>query len=230
MGFLVVAMLDAGASIPAVAASVPLGVVLATAAVGTVILIVAMRRADTMLGEGGPGGSSRSRGVVMSLWIVPLAIAVLVAGGFVYGTYQGDRLAELRSGGVRVTAHDAEAATTSSGHGARIPHTEVRAVVDYGAGARQVSLDHDRQLSLPEDLPRGTWTEAPAPYGGTFTVVHHPEDPDFVVAEADLADAGAFIPVTGLDRAAMMSAVWAVPWFVAWIVMTRRAATAELRS
>jgi hypothetical protein len=93
VGFLVVAMLDAGGSTPAIAPRVILGVVLATAAVGVVLLSVMMCRTDTMLGDGGPGGSSRSRGALMSLWIVPLGTAVLLAGGSVYGVAGLDRAA-----------------------------------------------------------------------------------------------------------------------------------------
>lgn len=133
VGFLVFALFDADTSTSAVVAPVILGVVLVTAAVGTVILIAVMRRSDTMLGDGGPGGSSRSRGVVMSLWIVPLGIAVILVG--------------------------------------------ISAVATYGIAGAQ-----------------------------------------------DLVGAA------GLDRAAMMSAVWAVPWLVAWVVLVRRATTADLRS
>jgi len=133
VGFLVFALFDAGTSTPAVVAPVVLGVVLAAAAVGTVVLIAVMRRTDMMLGDGGPGGSDRTRGVVMSLWIVPLGIAVVLVG-----------------------------------------------------------------IS--------------------------------VAATNDIAGAQDLFGVAGLDRAAMMSAVWAVPWFVAWVVMVRRAATAEPRS
>ena len=50
-----------------------------------------------------------------------------------------------------------------------------------------------------------------------------------VVATNDIAGARDLLGVAGLDRAAMMSAVWAVPWFVAWVVLVRRAATAEPR-
>ena len=229
LGFVVHAMLDAGGSVSDDVAAILVGLVLVTAALAAVGLIVTMRRADTMLGESGPGGSRRFRDVVLSLWVVPLAIAVLLGAGFTYGTYQTDRLDVLRFDGVRVTAHDAKASKTSSGRGARTARVAVDAVVDYADGPRSVQLDHDTDPSLPDDLPRGTWTDAPAPYAGTFTVVHHPEDPDLVVAEADLVDAEAFIPVAGLDRAALMSAGWAIPWFVAWLVMVRRAATAGLR-
>jgi hypothetical protein len=133
VGFLVFALFDASTSTPAVVAPVIVGVVLVTAAVGTVVLIAVMRRADAMLEDGGPGGSTRSRGLVMSLWIVPLGIAVILAGMSV-------------------------------------------AAATHIAGAR------------------------------------------------DLFGAA------GLDRAAMMSALWAVPWFVAWAVLVRRAAAAEPRS
>lgn len=133
LGFLVFALFDASASTPAVVAPAVLGVVLVTAAVGTVVLIAVLRRSDTVLGDGGPGGSSRSRGVVMSLWIVPLGIAVALVG-----------------------------------------------------------------IS--------------------------------VAATNDIAGAQDFVGVAGLDRAAAMSAVWAVPGFMAWAVMVRRAATADLRS
>ncbi|MEV0951787.1 hypothetical protein [Promicromonospora sp. NPDC050249] len=133
IGFLVFALFDASTSTPAIVAPVILGVVLVAAAIGAVILVAVMRRTDTMLGDGGPGGSDRSRGVVMSLWVVPLGVAVVLIG-----------------------------------------------------------------IS--------------------------------VVATNDIAGARDLLGVAGLDRAAMMSAVWAVPWFVAWVVLVRRAATAELRS
>lgn len=129
VGFLVFALFDASTSTPAVVAPVILGVVLLSAAVGVAVLIVTMRRADTMLGDGGPGGSSRSRGSVLSLWVVPLGIAVVLVG---------------------------------------------------------------------------------------FSVA----------ATNDIAGAQDLFGVAGLDRAAMMSAAWAVPWLVVWAVLVRRAATA----
>jgi hypothetical protein len=132
IGFLVFTLLDASTSTPAVVALVVLGVVLVAAPIGAVVLVTVMRRADTLLGDGGPGGSDRSRGVVVSLWVVPLGVAVVLIG-----------------------------------------------------------------IS--------------------------------VVATNDIAGARDLLGVAGLDRAAMMSAVWAVPWFVAWVVLVRRAATAEPR-
>jgi len=129
VAFLVVAMLDAGGSISAGVTRLILGVVLATAAVGVVVLIVVLRRSDTLLGDGGPGGSTRSRGTVMSLWIVPLGIAVVLAGISVAATY-------------------------------------------------------------------------------------------------DIAGAQDLIGLAGVGRAAVMSAAWAAPWLVTWVVMVRRAATA----
>jgi hypothetical protein len=127
IGFLVFALLDASTSTPAVVALVVLGVVLVAAPIGAVVLVTVMRRADTLLGDGGPGGSDRSRGVVMSLWVVPLGIIVLLIGI-------------------------------------------------------------------------------------SFVTTH------------DIAGAQELLGVAGLDRAALMSAVWAVPWFVAWVVLARRAA------
>lgn len=133
VGFILFALFDASTPTPAVVAPVILGVVLVAASVGLAVLMVAMRRADRILGDREPGGSSRSRGAVMSLWIVALGIAVLLAG-----------------------------------------------------------------MS--------------------------------VAARTDIAGARDLFGAAGLDRAAMMSAVWAVPWLVAWAVMVRRAAAAELRS
>jgi hypothetical protein len=52
----------------------------------------------------------------------------------------------------------------------------------------------------------------------------------WVAATNDIAGAQDIFGLAGLDRAAVMSAVWAVPWFLAWVVLTRRAATADLRS
>jgi hypothetical protein len=47
-----------------------------------------------------------------------------------------------------------------------------------------------------------------------------------VAATNDIAGAQDLFGVTGLDRAAMMSAAWAVPWLAVWAVLVRRAATA----
>lgn len=133
VGFLLFSLFDASTSTPAVVAPVILGVVLVAAVVGLAVLVVAMRRSDAILGDGGPGGSRRSRGAVMSLWIAALGIAVVLVGMW--------------------------------------------AVVIY-----------------------------------------------------DIAGAQDLLGAAGLDRAAMMSAVWAVPSFMAWVVLVRRAARGNLHS
>ncbi|MFJ3403366.1 hypothetical protein [Promicromonospora sp. NPDC090134] len=46
----------------------------------------------------------------------------------------------------------------------------------------------------------------------------------FVVAVTDVAGLGHLVSARGLDRAVVLSAVWAVPWFVVWAVLVRRAA------
>ena len=226
LGFFVVALLASDERMRP-AAPVTFGAVLATAALAGVGLIVAMRRADRILVGGTrdaahgrarvPGDGPISRGLVTSAWITVFGLALPLAAGSLYGAHQSVRLAELRSDGVRVTAHDAE---TSSGLAGR--NIKVRAVVDYADGARQVRLDHDQDPAQAAVSAR-TWTEAPAPYDGTFTVVHHSDDPDFVVAETDLAGAGSIATEADLGRAAILSAGWGVPWFVAWLVLTLRA-------
>lgn len=197
------------------ASPVILRVVLVGAVVGAVVLVVSMRRTDAVLTDAeGP----ITRRTVLTIWIMVFAMALVTAGGFVYCTVENGRLDRLESDGVRVTAHDAEVrARYRTG-------SSVRAVVDYGDGARQVRLDYDQDPAPPR-ASRSSWTPAPAPYDGTFTVVHHPDDPDLVVAEADLAEAGPGVGLTAdLGRAAALSALWGVPWFLAWTVLVRRSA------
>ncbi|WP_036964508.1 hypothetical protein [Promicromonospora kroppenstedtii] len=43
-----------------------------------------------------------------------------------------------------------------------------------------------------------------------------------VVANADIGGAASVVSADGLDLAAMLSAVWALPWFVAWVVLALR--------
>ncbi|GAA2217253.1 hypothetical protein GCM10010413_00710 [Promicromonospora sukumoe] len=43
-----------------------------------------------------------------------------------------------------------------------------------------------------------------------------------VLATVDVGGVARFVSAAGLDLAAMLSAVWAVPWFVAWIVLVLR--------
>ncbi|MFD2797494.1 hypothetical protein ACFS27_28325 [Promicromonospora vindobonensis] len=220
LGFFVVELL-AGYDETRFAAPIVLGVVLASAVLGGAVMMVASRRADDLLRTGGQdrgehrpsGGGTHSRGLAMSVWITVFGLALPLVGGAVYGTYQSARLAELASDGVRITAHDAE---FSRGRGGR--NVKVRAVVEHADGARQVHLDYHQDPYLP-GTPMRTWTDAPAPYAGTFTVVQHPEDTDLVVAGTDLADAGDIATEADLGRAAVLSAAWGVPWFVTWLVL-----------
>jgi hypothetical protein len=194
------------------AAPIVLGVVLVGAVVGAVVLIVSMRRADAVLVDGeGP----ITRRTVLTIWIMVFAMALVTAGGFVYCTVENRRLARLESDGVRVTAHDAEVRARSR------TGSFVQAVVDYADGPRQVRLDYDQDPDTPT-ASRPTWTDAPAPYDGTFTVLYHPDDPDLVVAETDIAGAGPGVMAADLGRTAATSALWGVPWFLAWMLMVRR--------
>lgn len=82
LGFIVFAALDADpATRPA--GWVTLVAVLATAAVAAVVMIVSMRRADRIMADGG----RQSRGLVLSLWIVPLGTAIVLALMSVAATY-----------------------------------------------------------------------------------------------------------------------------------------------
>lgn len=84
LGFIVSAALDADPGTRS-AASTILVVVLATAAVATAVMIVSVRRAERIVG--GESGGRQSRGIVLSLWVVPLGIAVVLAGISVAATY-----------------------------------------------------------------------------------------------------------------------------------------------
>ncbi|MDR7382715.1 hypothetical protein [Promicromonospora iranensis] len=213
LGLVTAVFVAAEAAATRSAATIVLRVVLVGAVVGAVVLVVSMRRADAVLVDGeGP----IARRTVLTIWIMVFAMALVTAGGFVYCTVENGGLARLESDGVRVTAHDAEVRAR--------PRTGslVRAVVDYGDGRRQVRLDYDRNPDTPTGS-QSTWTDAPAPYDGTFIVLYDPDDPDFVVAETDIAGAGPGVMAADLGRAAGMSALWGVPWFLAWMVLVRRA-------
>lgn len=189
------------------------GVVAAVALVGAVVLVVSLRRMDAALVDGdGP----ITRRTALTIWTLVFAMALAMAGGFVYSTAEAGRLARVESDGVRVMAHDAEVRVVSASK------VMVRAVVDYHDGPRQVQLVYDQNPH--PDSSRPGWMPAPVPYDDTFSVLYDPDDPDFLVAEIDIADTGLGVVAAELGRAAAVSALWGAPWFVAWIVMVLRAA------